>query len=391
MRAQRTSELCLILLFLGILVTVPVAQTGVELWRGDRIQALDVFRERPTSAHLRAYERQLEDESVIARNLRPFAKFARFAWFKDGGDKAVIGRDGWLFYGPGLDYITRKPNLAQHATVSNALSAIIDFRDQLTARGIQLVVMPAPNKESIYPEKLLRSSSLEPGVLSEETRGLLVSLERARVPVVNLFELFASARRTNDSNLLYLTQDSHWSPLGLKLAASTVSQRLLDEHMINIGTAKFDVREQTVERVGDILRMLRIPLFEDGSKSKPVVCEQVMRAETREVNRDLAEAQVLILGDSFLRIFQQDEPGAAGFVAHLARDLKQPIASIINDGGASTLVRQELNRRAYLLANKKVVIWEFVERDIRFGTEGWQKIRLPENKPSGSSNAALKY
>ena len=65
-------------------------------------------------------------------------------------------------------------------------------------------------------------------------------------------------------------------------------------------------------------------------------------------------------------------------MAHLSRDLKQPIASIINDGGASSLVRQELNRRAYLLANKKVVIWEFVERDIRLGTEGWQKIRLPK-------------
>jgi len=390
MRGQRTSELCLILLFLGILMTVPVVQTGLELWRGDRVQALDVFRERPTSAHLRAYERQLEDESVFARDLRPFAKYARFAWFKDGGDKAVIGREGWLFYGPGLDYITRKSNPAQHTTVSNVLAAIIDFRDQLTARGIQLVVMPVPNKESIYPEKLLRGSSLEPGVLSEETRELLMRLERARVPVVNLFEVFANARRTNDSNLLYLAQDSHWSPLGLKLAATAVSQRLLDERIINAGTAKFDVREQTVERVGDILRMLRIPLFEDGTKSKPVVCEQVSRTEAREVNRDLAESQVLILGDSFLRIFQQDEPGAAGFVAHLARDLKQPIASIINDGGASSLVRQELNRRAYLLANKKVVIWEFVERDIRLGTEGWQKIRLPENKQSERAKVELR-
>ncbi len=30
-----------------------------------------------------------------------------------------------------------------------------------------------------------------------------------------------------------------------------------------------------------------------------------------------------------------------------------------------------------LLENKKVVIWEFVERDIRFGTEGWQIVPLP--------------
>ena len=286
MRVQQTSELWLILCFLGILVTVPVVQTGVELWRGDRVQALGVFRERPTSAHLRAYERQLEDESVIAQNLRPFAKYARFAWFKDGGDKAVIGRDGWLFYGPGLDYITRKPNPAQHTTVSNVLSAIIDFRDQLAARGIQLVVMPVPNKESIYPEKLLRGNSLEPGVLSEETRELLIKLEGERVPMVNLFELFASARRTNDSNLIYLSQDSHWSPLGLKLAATAVSRMLLDEHIDKRWDGEVRFAGAKLLRGGDILGMLRIPLFEAAKKSKPVVCEQVSRADAREVNRD---------------------------------------------------------------------------------------------------------
>ncbi len=83
-----------------------------------------------------------------------------------------------------------------------------------------------------------------------------------------------------------------------------------------------------------------------------------------------------MLGDSFLRIFERDEPGAAGFTAHLAKELQQPVASIISDGGASTLVRQQLYRRPELLANKKVVIWEFVERDIRYGAEGWQNIPL---------------
>jgi len=92
-------------------------------------------------------------------------------------------------------------------------------------------------------------------------------------------------------------------------------------------------------------------------------------------------------GDSFLRIYEQDEPTAAGFIAHLARELKQPLASIINDGGASTLVRQELYRRRNLLKNKRLVIWEFVERDIRYGTEGWQVIPLPPKIASRANTA----
>jgi hypothetical protein len=85
-----------------------------------------------------------------------------------------------------------------------------------------------------------------------------------------------------------------------------------------------------------------------------------------------------VLGDSFLRIYERDEPGSAGFIAHLARELSQPLASIVNDGGASTLVRQELSRKSGLLEGKSLVIWEFVERDIRFGMEGWQGVPLPE-------------
>jgi hypothetical protein len=49
----------------------------------------------------------------------------------------------------------------------------------------------------------------------------------------------------------------------------------------------------------------------------------------------------------------------------------------VSDGGASTLVRQELYLRPSLLDEKRVVIWEFAERDIRFGMEGWQDIPLP--------------
>ena len=98
--------------------------------------------------------------------------------------------------------------------------------------------------------------------------------------------------------------------------------------------------------------------------------------------RDAPEAEVLILGDSFLRIYQRDEPGAAGFIAHLARGLGQPLSSIVNDGGASTLVRQELAHRPAFLMNKKLVIWEFAERDIRYGAEGWQIVPLVRSQPT---------
>src|SRR5206468_8902668 len=110
---------------------------------------------------------------------------------------------------------------------------------------------------------------------------------------------------------------------------------------------------------------------------EPVPCVQVVRRETGEHYKDTPDAEILVLGDSFTRIYQQDQPGAAGFIAHLAKELKQPVMSLVNDGGGSTLVRQELHGRPAFLKNKKVVLWEFVERDIGLGLEGWKLVPLP--------------
>src|SRR5262249_18355895 len=109
--------------------------------------------------------------------------------------------------------------------------------------------------------------------------------------------------------------------------------------------------------------------------AEEVFCDQVMR--DGHPYKDDPRSPVLVLGDSFLRIYQTDEPGSAGFIAALARELKQPLASIVNDGGASTLVRQELRRRPDLVKQTELVIWEFAERDLRFGTEGWKLVPLP--------------
>ena len=83
-------------------------------------------------------------------------------------------------------------------------------------------------------------------------------------------------------------------------------------------------------------------------------------------------------GGSFSRIYQSDEPEAAGWIANLAYELQTPLTTIVNDGGASTLVRQELARNLELLKDKRLVIWTFAERDLRFGMQGWQKIALEE-------------
>jgi hypothetical protein len=89
---------------------------------------------------------------------------------------------------------------------------------------------------------------------------------------------------------------------------------------------------------------------------------------------DFRKSKILILGDSFSRIYQTDAPVNAGWIAHFAKNIGRPVSSIVSDGGASTLVREKLARKAGVLKGKKLLIWEFVERDLRFGAEGWKEV-----------------
>jgi len=373
-------QLGLTLVFLGIIAAMPLIQVVVEVSRGELPKALRVFKRIPTAANLRAYDRSLEDANWVSAKLRPWAQYVQFAWLKDGGEKALIGRDGWLFYGPGVQYVTDRPGVHRPTTTAEDVeAAVIDLRNQLALRGIQLLVMPMPNKESVYPEKLTRRAAGQSGALSPETRELMIRLKDAGVEVVDLFELFTTRKATETSLAapLYLTRDSHWSPAGVELAARAVARLVLEHNWVKPGSVPYEIKSSPVKRVGDILHMLQMPGLEVEELAEQTPCSQVVRGDTGQPYRDEISSEILVLGDSFLRIYQTDEPGAGGFIAHLAHELRQPVTSIVNDGGASTLVRQELSRRPTWLANKKVVIWEFVERDIRLGTEGWQHIPLP--------------
>jgi lysophospholipase L1-like esterase len=368
--------------FLAIISSAGLIQTAAELRRGERPQALELFRQVPTEKNLRAFESNLQDASIVAKVLRPWAQYARFAWLADAGEKAIVGREGWLFFRPGVEYITQRPPVPPpEDTSQDPLTAIASFRDQLAARGIRLLVVPVPNKESTYPERISRRAQGAGVIASRQTRQLLQQLESAGVEVVDLFEEFRRARQDgaySNPHELYLAHDTHWSPKGVRLAAEATARRLVERGWVALGIARYEERSVEIQRLGDLIEMLQSSQLERIIAPQRLACPRVVRRESASPYRDAPDAQVLVLGDSFLRIYEQDEPGSAGFVANLARQLEQPLASIISDGGASTLVRQELCRRPGLLKNKQVVIWEFVERDIRLGTEGWQVVPLPQ-------------
>ena len=380
--ASRKSHIGLIVAFLLLIGIVAPSQIFCELRDKEQPQILDLFRQMPTRANLRQFESRLESNCRLAQAVRPWMQYARFILFEDAGDKALVGRAGWFFYRPAVQYLVEPWSPPDGAPGSagdqgDMFAAILAFRDDLAKRGIKLLLMPTPNKASIYPEMLAARAAGTSEPVNAKTRNVLAGLKESGIEIVDLFEVYGQARQAAGSPDYYLAQDSHWSPEGMRLAAEVVARTLLDSGWVQKGPVKYEIKPVAVERYGDVLQMIRVSQVEQIYKPQRIDCTRVVDAQTGQPYKDDPNSPVLVLGDSFLRIFERDEPGSGGFIAHLAHNLGFAVTSVVNDGGASTLVRQQLASRPNLLNGKRVVIWEFVERDIRFGTEGWQVIRVP--------------
>jgi len=423
--SARKSELVLVIGFLAVTAAVPVTQTALELARRERVQFIDVFRHWPAEKDLRQFERTLEEKSWFQRTLRPWQQGFLFATVRETGAKGVMGRDRWLFYRPDLRYLIDRPEItADSRRISSSDDrtrwgrverAILRFRDQLQERGIALVVVPVPGKPAVYPDQVTRRELPQEPPFQSPTCELLRALQRQGVPTVDLFATFSAARsnavRTPTSTPLYLAQDTHWTPRGAQLAAASVATRLGELKLAPAPAKEFRSERVAVIRWGDVLDLMQIPGLRGAFPSQTVECLQVLDPALGPLVPTASDrpgtyrypgqqASVLVLGDSFCRIYQYPEPqslggrptaagrnegsgtkrllpGSAGFISHLALALRSPVDAIVSDGGASTDVRRKLSTDPELLEGKKVVVWEFAERDIALGSQGWEDVPLP--------------
>jgi hypothetical protein len=373
---SRTCQKAYVFTFLAIIFAVPVFQA---IWEktveGESVRALGLFKKVPSEANLRAYEKDLEEASKVAGWLRPLHRQLRWWVMRDLGDKAVAGSDGWAYYGPDIHALGEQyfRDLRSFNPADDPVEAIADFQRQLAARNIRLLVVPIPTKPAIAPQHL--RGGLEPSLaLAAHTRRFMDELRGRGIAVLDLHTPFVNDAAPEP---LYLSADTHWTGRGARWAAHLIAEQV----RTMLGTEPLEPRRNyrgelvSVARRPDIPRMSKLPGEASAFPPENTAVYRVLD-EKGEPYADDDDAQILVLGDSFSRIYQTDEPTAAGWIANLAYELGTPLTTIVNDGGASTLVRQELARTPELLEHKRLVIWTFVERDLRFGMKGWERIAL---------------
>lgn len=321
-----------------------------------------------TSRYWRPFETRLEEENKVVQMSRPLIQNLFWTLFNEPGEKAFLGENGNLFYRDDVAYLTMP------RVIDEPIKEILAFQQDLQKRGIDLLVVIVPGKPSIYPELLNSSWKTTSATSFSNSMAVLNQLKDKGIETVDLFTPFLEAKKEDgEHDYLYLETDTHWTPRGAKLAAHLIADKVRTMPVASSLPAMFYKEEPVlIERTGDVAVMTSLKVF----PTQWVNAYQVKDSSDASFKDDFRGSSILILGDSFSRIYQTDAPSSAGWISHLAKELNTPLASVVSDGGASTLVREKLARRSGVLKGKKLLIWEFVERDLRFGAEGWKRVPL---------------
>ncbi|MFL6545561.1 MAG: hypothetical protein ACJ8LM_10335, partial [Candidatus Udaeobacter sp.] len=164
----------LIALFLLTIVAVPAIQLAGEFRAAgsiSRLPMLSIFKSLPWLPHsedLKRVERTLENESLVSQWLLPRMQYLLTVLLGAGNEQVYLGHDPWLFYRadvdhviglPFLDPVRIKHRLQTSGVQPDPIKAIVDFRNQLAARGIDLVVLPVSVKPSTEGEMLAASNA----------------------------------------------------------------------------------------------------------------------------------------------------------------------------------------------------------------------------------------
>lgn len=404
----------LITLFLLTIISVPAIQLAVELrsprpsgglatfdvyrvlpeWAKIRAvrSARDLWHLLPRAAELKAAEEALETESIVSAWLLPRVQSVLTGKLGAGNEQVYLGRDSWLFYRPDVDYITGPPfldppQMRLRARVDRVqpdpVKAIVDFRNQLAAREIDLIVMPVPMKPGLEANKFSASADETAPLHNASFTEFKARLENAGVRV---FDPGPSLMRRKKGGSLYLESDTHWRPETMEFAAENLAALIPPSTPAT--RAPFQLVKKEISGLGDTARMLRLRPSQDLYRPEKVTIREVLSGNA--MWRPSKDADILLLGDSFSNIFSLDALGwgeSAGLAEQLSRALGgRPLDCILRNSDAAFATREilsrDLARGRDRLAGKKLVVWQFAARELAFGDWKLIEMKLGHPRPS---------
>jgi hypothetical protein len=289
---------------------------------------------------------------------------------RDRTNDVVVRAGGRLFLRETLALCS--PENKSLPAAAAARRVILQYQAAAQARGVALVVVPAPEAPVLYREDVWPGAQPFNGpAWSAAYREWYAALCAAGVDVVDVAPAIWSAKQSTAE--MWPPQNSHWSP-----AATAVAGRFIGQHIRPLlgqySWQQYDTRQVAQTIPSDFNATL--PL---ADRAPPHTCVgQLVESAGQLVTGD-DSAAVLLVGDSFSRIYSVPEgrivPGA-DLGRHMALALGTPVQVIAENGKNPSETRALLLQRSAALRQKRVLVWEFAARWL-LHPESWQHVEFP--------------
>jgi len=364
--------------FLLIVAGVPLLQVAFEVAAGKRPQVLDVFNLSLHKSSLHEWEEDLEKSSIAKGVFQPRVQALITGVGGFGNTNAVAGRDGWLFYNPGIEYIggpgiLDPTRIDQHdrkliaagdrSPRSDPRAAVVQFNEQCKALGVHLVLVPIPDKAGMQPAELsarFQNSGSIPPLNNADFTAWRDEMRRAGVDIFDC----TPERVMSDENH-FLVQDTHWNPVWMTTVARDPRAPHEAVALPHRDQPSMKIKSGQARRVGDLTDMLRLSadqtlLPPNGSRLNASLTPTGGRGSPKPPPKCWSSATASATSYSLESMGWGD---SAGFVEHLSYEMGRDVDRITrNDAGAFAtrqMLAADLAREKNRLAGKKVVVWEF--------------------------------
>ena len=320
-KIYKTDKIILILIF-GLAIYIPflvgviqqdMASSGVEKRNLATLpafpQSIEELKKYPAEFNLYYSDHFGLRERLTRRYFKLFSKLGN----QSSIEHVTIGKDGWLFLGsikPGYtgygdpigDAIN--VNLFSQMELEQFASSIMAIKNWLRDRGIEYIYVIAPNKHTIYFDKL-------PDHITKQNKfsatDQLVDYLRANTDVT-VIDLRKALLEEKKNKQVYLKSDTHWNHYGANVAQFNIMKKINEIFPGKISPvfltpAQFEISEKTNGDLTKIAHMEKFkedapyPIFKDSCT--PIQEKISIDSNSYITSCDDKELNTVVFGDSF--------------------------------------------------------------------------------------------
>ena len=245
------------------------------------------------------------------------------------------------------------------------LDGVVELSRKLRERGTELVVVPIPRMQQVYPERVVDGLEIPEDFVGVDpaTAKHLAALTEAGVAVVHLTPAYAAQRFStaeDQDRFLFHDFNNHWTARAVNLAADVIAEKVEQLEGFEPGALREGVdwhleRQKIVFKVppprGNNLPEVKV--------ETEVWVDSILKANGKLAQRPDPQSPILVLGDSNAQWYAQY---GAGVPDQLGARLGQRLDLIALPGVPADGVWKNLARRrkpGTTLADKRIIIWIF--------------------------------